>query len=391
MSTEIKLSHTADGTPCARLYLGRAPITGKQIRPYREFPGMTDEEATRAAEDWQRSIADTYEKDAQKTGALLARYVDDLETRKSPYNTIKTYRLYNRRYAAPLAKVPVQKVTAANLDDLFTVLLTKGPHGGKPLANATVKKFREYLRGAFNSFVRLGILNTNPVGDTMQIPASRAEAHALDESDVMILKAELDRILAESPDTNIGVIRRNAAFGMLLALNTGARVGEVCAIRRRDVRLTGRTVSINGTVIEREGTAERQDHTKGKKPRNVAIDEATAEAIRGHISWQRGYLGTTDRNTPICTVDGRYMSPSTLSWQYSRLRVALSLDPLTTFHSLRHTHATMLLTAGVDIRTVSERLGHAQVSTTLETYAHVMAGRDQRAADMFGELLEFST
>ena len=57
------------------------------------------------------------------------------------------------------------------------------------------------------------------------------------------------------------------------------------------------------------------------------------------------------------------------------------------FHTLRHTHATWLLYNGVDIRTVSERLGHAKVTTTLELYAHVLPGRDDLAAETFGEVM----
>ena len=387
MGSEITLRHTTDGTPYVRLYLGRSPITKKPIRPYREFPGMTDAEALRAAEEWRDSIAATYERDAQRTGAMLNRYIDGMQAQKRSYNTIKTYRLYTRRYAAPIARTPVSGVTPQILDELFLDLLTSGPRGGKPLSPSTVKKFREFLKGAFRYLLGLGLIVSNPVTDTMPIRATKGEAHALDEWDARALKRAIDESLSSEPDTVLGVMRRNAAMGIMLALNTGARVGEVCAIRQRDVNLTTRTISINGNVVERDGAAVRQNHTKGKKPRNVSIDTATAEALRAHMGWQKGYLGTCDRNTPICTVDGSHMKPSALSGQFRRYRSTLGLDTQATMHSLRHTHATMLLANGTDIQTVSERLGHAQVSTTLNTYAHVMEGRDRGAADAFGKLL----
>lgn len=388
MTESIKITHTADGTPCTRLYLGRSPITGRAHRPYKEFPGMTDEEAAKAAEIWRESIAATYANESRRAGEMLARYVDRMEAQGHSYNTIKTYRLYTRRYAAPIAKTPIDQVTPMMLDDLFLMLLTKGPGGGKALSRTTVKKFREYLKGAFRSFVQLGLMESNPIPDTMPIPALREDARALDETDAQKLQAHITTILEDEPDTNTGILRRNAALGMFLALHTGARAGEVCALRRRDVNLITGVVSINGNVIERERQAVRQPHTKGKRSRNVALDVPTVEALKAHIAWQSRYLATADRNTPICTVDGQHMTPSTLSEQFRRLRAQLKLDPCVTFHSLRHTHATLLLQGGTELHTVSERLGHAQPSTTLNIYAHVLEGRDRAAANAFAQILE---
>ena len=70
-------------------------------------------------------------------------------------------------------------------------------------------------------------------------------------------------------------------------------------------------------------------------------------------------------------------------WVIPAMRDALGIDPCTSFHSLRHTHATWLLIAGVDPKTVSERLGHGSVATTLRLYAHVLPGRDAQAAEGF--------
>ena len=388
MDDEIRLSHKSDGTPYVRLDLGRSPVTGKRHRPYREFGGMSDEEALEAARVWLDSMAHANAMDSQKLGTMLSRYIDNMEAQRRSYNTVKTYRLYTRRYAAPIARMTVSGVTPSILDELFHDLLANGPRGGRPLSPTTVKKFREYMKGAFRYFVGLGLVDSNPVSDTMPIQAARVEAHALDESDVRTLRGAISEALSCVPDTDLGIMRRNAAFGLLLALNTGARAGEVCALRRRDVRMAASSLAINGTVVDVGGVAVRQNQTKGKKPRSVAVDEATMRALRDHLMWQDGYLGSTGRDTPICTVDGSHMTTGTLSGQFRRYRALLGLDPLSTLHSLRHTHATMLLTAGVDIRTVSERLGHAQVSTTLDTYAHVMEGRDQQAADKFGSILD---
>ena len=383
----ITLSHKSDGTPYAQVYLGRNPITGKATRPYKEFPGMTDAEAMEAATIWRDSITDTYAKDSQRAGAMLGRYVDYMESQGRSFNTIKTYRMYTRRYAAPIARTPLAKITATMLDDLFHELRAKGPKGGEPLSPNTVKKFREYLKGAFRYFVGLGLIGSNPVSDTMSIQATKARANALDHDEVSTLLAHIRETLEETPDNKRGITRRNAALGMLLALYTGARVGEICALRWRDLNRRQGLLSINGNVVRRDHRAVRQGQTKGKRPRNVSIDEGTMKALQDHMSWQGTYLQHIDRNTPICTVDGSHMAPETLSGQFRACRIALGLDPCVTFHSLRHTHATMLLESGVDMKTVSERLGHSDVSITLGTYAHVMPGRDRAAAEEFSRIL----
>lgn len=387
MAASITLNHTPDGTPCVRLYLGRSPITGRAERPYREFPGMTDAEALRAAGEWRDAIAATYDRDAQRVGDMLRRHIGHKRAQGSSYNTIRTYTLYASRYAAPLARLAVSQVTPTTLDNLYRDLLEDGPKGGKPLSPNTVRKFREFLKGAFGQELRAGNIDTNPAANSRRIPATGTDALALDAADVATLQAQIDKILADAPDTKRGTMRRNAALGMLLALHTGARAGEVCALRWRDLNAPLGLLTISGNVVSRDGHAVRQERTKGKRTRNVSIDKATADALAQHRRWQSTYLDAIGRDTPICSPDGGYMTPDALGGQFRRWRDLLGLEPRATFHSLRHTHATMLLQGGTDMRTVSERLGHAQVSTTLETYAHVMPGRDRAAADAFGALL----
>jgi len=87
----------------------------------------------------------------------------------------------------------------------------------------------------------------------------------------------------------------------------------------------------------------------------------------------------------VLDADGGFLRPSAVSAWFSGLRDELGLQRGTSFHTLRHTHATWLLLRGVDPKTVMERLGHAKVATTLELYGHVLPGRDAAAAQAFAE------
>lgn len=81
------------------------------------------------------------------------------------------------------------------------------------------------------------------------------------------------------------------------------------------------------------------------------------------------------------TRDGSWMRPSAQSAAFSRLARSLGLPAGTTMHTLRHTHATMLLYSGVPVETIRQRLGHADVATTLRLYAHALEGADRAAAE----------
>ena len=183
-------------------------------------------------------------------------------------------------------------------------------------------------------------------------------------------------------------MRRNCAMAAYLALWTGMRCGEVCALARPDVRLAARTALVRATMVETPSGLVRQPKTKGKRSRSVSLYGETAERVRAHLDWQAGYLpkGLDARRLGICCdADGGFLRPSAVSAWFSGLRDELGLQRGTSFHTLRHTHATWLLLQGVDPKTVMERLGHAKVTTTLELYGHVLPGRDAAAAQAFAE------
>ena len=384
---DLTLKHKADGTPYVHLYLGRNRVTGRKMRAYREFAGMTDQEALAAAEEWAARVSREHEGGlTDRLGERLQRYLGYLETDGRSHNTVATYRTYVG-YCAPISALPVSQVTPLTLNDLYTLLLTEGVHG-TPLSHTTVHNFRMFLQGAFRHFVTIGLVSYNPVGDSMRIHVVRPEVTAFDEQTLRDVSAWIDRSISGASDRKYGTLRRNAAFAMYLALYTGARAGEICALRRRDVRLAAKTMSINGTVVDTDRGPVRQDRPKGKRTRNIAILDRNVGPIREHMAWQEGYIRGASASTPIVSTDGGYLSPVAVSQQFARMRRELGLDPTYHLHTFRHTHATWLLQNGYDMRTVQERLGHARVDTTLQLYGHVLPGRDAQAAEGFGHIMD---
>ena len=386
----VLIHHKEDGTPYARLYLGRDEH-GKAIRPYKEFPNMTDEEAVQAADTWKREQERKRSAEGLTTAQALSEYVDHLEALGNSHNTTRNYRHFTNCYLLDLSRKPIAEVTTQDLDGNFQTLLTVGTKQGGKLSGKTVQTYRAFLQGAWKVFVRHGIVTNNVVRDTMRVQATQLEARALDEMDAQKLMKAIKRDLDAFPaqDDTKAIKQRIKALAILLALFTGARVGEVAALRIRDVSHTTNRITISGNVVIANGMPLRQEKTKGKRTRAVTIDPYVSEVLKKHGAWLQGIIATYGKNTPICTIDGEHMRPSFLSQGFTAYRKALGLDAGATFHSLRHTHATMLLHQGVNPRIIQERLGHADVSTTLGIYGHVMPTNDLEAAKTFSNSIMY--
>jgi integrase len=188
--------------------------------------------------------------------------------------------------------------------------------------------------------------------------------------------------------------------GWRLLAYTGMRRGEALALRWRDVNLDAGTVSVRRSAgvirVKGEGAAIEEGDTKSGKPRVVDLDAATVAVLRAHRK-QRGSMAlqlARDDALVLGDQEGRHLHPErftrTFGAEVARCRKALggSAVPVIRLHDLRHTHATLLLLAGVPVHVVSERLGHASPVITMQVYAHVLPGSQREAAELFASLVE---
>jgi integrase len=193
-------------------------------------------------------------------------------------------------------------------------------------------------------------------------------------------------------------VKVNAALPAYLrvAAATGARRGELCALRWKHVDLGKRRLTIARSMAEVGGELIEKD-TKTHQVRKVSLDEETTAVLTAHraaCEELAGRCGTTvTANSFLFSHEVDFSKPwrpnyATLA--FGRLRDELGLDGVK-LHHLRHFSATQLLSLGIDIRTVSGRLGHANASTTLDFYAQFLQAADERAADALGTLLNVPT
>lgn len=370
MAPKPTLTLEPDGTWSARVYLGTSP-NGRRIRPYRRFPeAKSRKQAQALAKAWADDLTAHGHVKSQRMRDVLAERISNLEKAKASPHTLRTYQLYATRYVNPrLGSRLAPNISPQDIEALQDDLLERGGEGGTPLSVGTVLGVREMLSGVFKWLLKIGAIDTNPVALSASITPERREAKSLSGHDLKLLEDALQTAMASEDPAE-----RAFGRGVWLALRTGLRVGEVCALRGADLRPLTQEVHVGGTVVEIDGVWRKPSPKSAKSCRNVAMTPADFAQVR---SWQ-----TEGPGTPLISEDGSWMRPSELSGWFRALKARLGLDQALTFHSLRHTYATTLLMAGADPKSVSEQMGHADVAITLRIYGHVIPGRGAQLASM---------
>ena len=222
------------------------------------------------------------------------------------------------------------------------------------------------LRCALNDAVRDGLIVKNPC-DAVTAPRYRTP-------EVRYWSAEQARTFLKAIATD----RLEALYA--LALTTGSRQGELFGLKWTDVDWEGKAININRTLNESSGKRYVREGSKTGRGHRVDIGEYPIAALkrrREHTMKE----GNRASEYIFCDTEGNPLRRNNvIRRSYKPLLEAAGL-PYINFHALRHTCATALLESGEDIKAVSERLGHADVATTLRMYAHVTPTMQKRAAD----------
>ena len=172
---------------------------------------------------------------------------------------------------------------------------------------------------------------------------------------------------------------------------TGMRRGEALGLRWSDVDLENGRLSVRRALIPsgREVIVSEPKTIKGR--RVIAIDPGTIEVLKGQAArqldeqkeWDDAWVET---GLVFTQENGAALDPETVT-RYFRQAVKRSMLPAIRLHDLRHTHATLALQAGIHPKVVSERLGHATISITLDTYSHAVPAMQEEAAALIAGLV----
>lgn len=373
-----------DGVWCARAYLGRDAM-GKVVRPYRRLPdARSRSEAKEMADEWE----DGLRRGMLRNGGLLAdvldSYVSMRESSDSAPSSAKHWRWCVRKVRAFLPRAYAASVSTRELQDFETRLLAPARDGGGGLSRASVLSIHDFLHPAFATLVGEGIRPDNPMAGVVKPRPERHEDKSFCEWDMPLLVGKIRSVLDSGDPSTRNYAASVAAY---VALATGMRVAECCALRRRDVRPHDLSIHVCGSVTEADGLR-RRPVTKGRRSRTVSVTDDDMCQIMAIVRSQDSRIGGLGPDSPLVTTDGSIMRPSVVSGIFSKTARSIGLPPGSRFHELRHTHATWCLSHGVDLKTVSLRLGHADETTTLKSYAHALPGRDADAARTFRDAVD---
>jgi Site-specific recombinase XerD len=319
----------------------------------------------------------------------MATWLDGL--RKEP-STVASYRKNVRLHVEPhIGALRLEQLTGTRLTKLYHELEQAGRFDGRGgLSARTVRYTHTIIHAGLGAAVRDGLLSANPA-DKADKPSAKAAA----SPEMHIWTADELRAFLDQRSQ----VGDELAMAWSLLVATGMRRGEALALRWADVDFDGSRLSVrrSATVIKHKGAGEEiiVGTPKSGKARTINLDPQTLARVKAHKVAQ-GTLSLAlarDDIYVLANLDGTVRHPERFSRKFVAAviaaRKALGEDQLSTIrlHDLRHTHASLLLAAGVPVKVVSERLGHANAMITLGVYAHVIPGMQAEAAAKFGALL----
>ncbi|HYZ98604.1 MAG TPA: tyrosine-type recombinase/integrase [Acidimicrobiales bacterium] len=358
--------------------------------------GFTTKAAAQGALDELRveSRQGTYVAPFRQTVAEFLRH-DWLPAvrRQLAESTWESYERNIRHHVEPrIGQLQLSALDGSILNRLYGELLESGRVRGSQspgLKPRTVRYVHTIVHAALKDAVRWRRLPMNPA-DQATPPSAKA-------SKPPEMKVWTGPQLADFLD-RLGDDRYR--WPWLFLATTGCRRGEALGLRWQDVDFERRLVAIRQELIPltkpsgrgREGRL--VPRTKTERPRVIELDGPTVAALR---TWrvkhtkERLLVGDAyeDHDLVFCWPDGRPYHPEAFSKTFDRrLRQAAFADlPRIRLHDLRHTWATLALVAGVDVKVVSERLGHASPLITWQTYQHVIKGMQTDAAEKVAALI----
>ena len=305
------------------------------------------------------------------------RYCRMLETRLLPY--------FGHFYINKIR--PIDIMQFYDLLERDTQLVRKKNNNGKktlkPLSGKTILEHHRLLRAMLHRAVYWQMIVTNPAERVQPPKAKKPKRRSYDDEQTKILLENLEQLSVEDTKYKVAII---------LTVFTGVRLGELMGLEWQDVDFKNGIICINRSsqYLSDMGIFTKVPKTESSI-REIAIPEFIISLLEEYKLWyeeQKSFYGElwTNSNRLFVQADGKPMHPSTISKWFVKYVSTIGL-PVINFHGLRHTNASLLVAQNIDIAIISARLGHAQVSTTLNFYVHPLLSHNRKAGYALENLL----
>ena len=350
----------------------RDPTTGKRERRYQTIKGTKKQ-----AEAALRKLIDSLEQGVSTDASAikLRDWMDNWLTNYLPNIEATTRVGYKEKietYINPhLGNTPLKALRTDSIQAWINMLNQRG------LGAKTIRNAYNNLNAALKKAVVLRMLPYNPCVGTVLPKLKRPKSKVYDTADIQ-------RALDETKGTAL-------YLPVALALLTGMRRGEVCALKWKNIDFVAKQIHIcenrvhgEKEVIEKAPKSEAGNRTI---PMSKEVASLLGEARLQYYNDAAAYgPAFRDLDYVLHNENGTPYHPDSLTKMWRRFLEHSDL-PYIRFHDLRHSNATALIAAGVNPKTVQQLLGHSDVSITLNTYTHVLPSMEQEAVDTLDRII----
>jgi len=349
-----------------QLAIGTNPVTGKPIR--KNFQGSSMAEVKEKMKPFREDLAKGIDLQNNITfGSWIVTWMNDYKKLDIDLSTWENYDRSVKNYAVPeLGHIQLKNLGTNDIQALYNKMIKAGS------APATVRRNHQIINGCLEQATKNRLISWNPAKSVVLPKLVDDEARAMTVEEMNIFLVALNNI--KGPHK----VRVTWRTIFLMLLGTGIRSGEALALRWARVDIRNRTATVmEGIKRTKAKGLVFGDPKTAKAKRTVPIPNEVAFALRlqrMHQAKVKLAVGEAyqDQDLVFSTSKGTPINPRGLIRKFHEIRKASGLSTDITVHSLRHTFATRMLERGESLKTVQELLGHADIATTGNTYAHVM-------------------
>jgi len=290
--------------------------------------------------------------------------------------TFEIHSIYYQNVIKPkLGHFKIQQMTPLHIQKFINELVNQNSY-----SEHTIHLIYRIISASLKKAKIIKLLKDNPASG-ITLPKIRKK-----EMNVWSLE-QVNHFINESKKTK----RLTRCYiGFLIALLTGMRQGEIMGLRWKDIDMESQIIYIRQTLTqdaEIKYGAKNDSSIRSIHISNKLISEL--KVYRKRVFAEKFLLGQeySDFDLVICTQSGKPMIPRNFRKEFYNLTEKIGL-PKIRFHDLRHTHATILIQQNVNVKLISERLGHAEIGTTLDTYSHVLPNMQKIVSDELDKIIE---
>lgn len=335
------------------------PKDGKRVQRSESCKGLTKQQAVARLADIEKKIKYGVYNPSNKT---FDEYYCEWLARKQPDISHNTYALYSRAksmFAPYIGDIRIDSITPADIQDMIDDL-------SKSYSAKSILLYRTICNAIFKDAVSKSIIDINPLTRGVVFP--KQHTHKMGIFTIV----DLEKLINGTKNSYL-------CIPIKLALYTGARRGEICAVKWFDIDFTEHSLHICRAAIPTKGSVMITSTKSGtdryvKLPHSLITDLRKLKESRANKGMLDEWVCTNYNSTDI-------LSPSSLSCGFAKICKRLQISP-TNIHALRHTHASMLVASGVPVSIVSDRLGHSDTATTLRIYTHTKLDMQDVAIDV---------